>query len=316
MMSLSTGWSYGSGCTLLALTLIALGAAKGFPEDQLESSELALARVSGRTLHVFPPGAPEQSAELDFYYLRAQMSQNGNSLVGWGFPGGSAAQPGHGSAVIVISEAYGRRNRTIEGFLNPTEFSLSPDGRRLAIIGTNLATNFDGLQVIDVAVSNPAEHAIKIQAADRTLDDSVGWSPDSKCVMFAVGTKILNVNLESMAVRLMARGTLPSWSPDGSKMAFVGTKSKFQILDLSSHETIPLAADIHVKSRASWAPDSQKFIVALDWGKRNSQRNCYVNRRLVEYTLPNLLSVPLLDPCSLKPELFFWIRDWKRWVHP
>lgn len=279
-----------------------------------DPAEFAIAFISGHTIRIFRQGLKPETGQLDFDYLSARIGSDGKSLVGWGIPRPPISRPSRATPVILVSLEYGKRKVIVEGFRRPTAFSVSPDGRHLAVIATNSASGFRGLQVVDIQIERAADSAIQIQKDDSGLDSYVAWSRDSREVLFGLRDQIQAVDFESGERRLLAVGRTPSWSPDGRFMAFCDLPFHLVIMDLATKTIIGLPRVSRVQSRASWSPDSLKLIVSQDWGNKQSNKNCYANSRLVEYAVPGLTNIPVLNPCSFKPELFGWVRDWRSWL--
>jgi hypothetical protein len=274
----------------------------------------ALAAVSGRTLTVFPTGSSPRRKQLDFEYLLASAGSDGKSIVGWGFRTSPGSSPSRRSASLVVSSDFGDRNSIIEGFTSPAAAAASPDGRLFATIATNSASHTRGLLVMEVAGGSQTLNATLVQTDDPSLDKYVAWSPDSKSVLFALGDQIQTVDVTSRQKHVLLVGTTPSLSPNGRFVAYFKGPSGFFIADIVAHTSISVSSLHRITSRAAWMPDSSGFVVAQDWGVQGRDKDCYANSRLVEYSVAGVAGAPLLNPCSLKPELFFLVDDWPLWL--
>jgi dipeptidyl aminopeptidase/acylaminoacyl peptidase len=308
------------GVALLVLSLFGYSLASERQEDQFGDTRMtvpeqsAIARVNGRTLTVFPKGSKPQSRELGDEYLFASPGSKGISIAGWGFVRPSSDRPGRAVAQIIASLNYGRDRESIEGFRRPSFVSISPDSKRLAIIADNKVTQFRGLQVVEFRGLHQAERAMQIESQVPGLDAYVAWSPDSTRLVFAVDSRIQLFDTETGERKFLVSGALPSWSADGRLLAFFPTDSHLSIMDMDTRHSTLISSSHRPTSRASWAPDSHRFVVEQDWGGKDRNRNCATNSRLVEYRWPSLEAEPVLDPCGLKPELFFWVDDWQQWI--
>lgn len=305
---------------LLILAPLRYSLASGGGEEQAArnsisvSDQSAIARVNGRTLTVFPNGMAPQSRELLDEYLFAWPGSKGSSMAGWGFVRSNSAPPSRTGALILVSFNYGRDREFVQGFTDPSFVSISPDFRRLALIAENKVTHFRGLQIVDLSDAHRAEQAMQIEVQASGLDSYVAWSPDSTKLLFTVKNRIQLFDIESGTKHVLVLGTLPSWSSDGRLLAYFPIDSHLSIMELDTLRSTSLSRSERAESRASWAPDSRSFVVERNWGGKDRNKNCPTNSRLVEYRWPELTSAPIVDPCGLKPELFFWVEGWKRWL--
>lgn len=91
----------------------------------------------------------------------------------------------------------------------------APDGRRLALSVTTLNTpNRNGIHVIDVPTR--LDRHIGVAIAARDLD----WAPDGRRLAFAERGVIKVLDVTTGNARAIAKGASPSWSPDGTWIAY------------------------------------------------------------------------------------------------
>ena len=274
----------------------------------------ALARIDGRTLNIYPTGIQAQTRDLDFEYLWAASGSDGRSLVGWGFPRSRSLPPSRAVAVISVTFDYGRNSQIVEGFKDPTALSVSPDSRRLALIATNVVRHFRGLQIVEIRGSRPAEDALQVEGQAADLDSYVAWSSDSQRILFATNNRIQLLDVTSSERCTVALGKYPSWSPDGRFLAFYAADSRLSILNLATTRSVHVPGAQAINGRVAWAPDSRRFAVEQAWHRKDRNRNCPTNSRIIEYSFPGLATTILLDPCGVKPERFFWLQNWNVWL--
>ncbi len=94
-------------------------------------------------------------------------------------------------------------------------------------------------------------HTIVLPGRPLVLVDPATLSPEPRSGASAALPGI------GAALPGLATGTLPSLSPDGSKIAFLAFATNLTILDLTTRRSV--TADTSAVSRAAWSPDS-KFL--------------------------------------------------------
>ena len=103
-------------------------------------------------------------------------------------------------------------------------FDLSPDGKRLAVIGVNNSQNQRELVVVGENGSDA-----KVRLSDRGLEGPVSWSPDGKRLAVAIEHRICTLEVdgarppEAIAGQT-GRNSDPAWSPDGKWLAFASDR--------------------------------------------------------------------------------------------
>jgi len=103
--------------------------------------------------------------------------------------------------------------------------SWSPDGRWLAYISNR--TNPASEAAYEAYVMRPNGTGLRRVTHDRWIDDQLAWAPDGKRFVFESNRGGGTFGIWTMrsngtgAVRLTRDGAVPTWSPDGSTIAFL-----------------------------------------------------------------------------------------------
>jgi Tol biopolymer transport system component len=134
---------------------------------------------------------------------------------------------------------------------------ISPDGQQVAFVG--------GLAPFD----RPAEfglHLITASGAFRTLvhtseasaAHSIGWSSDSTRILYDEADRVYAVVTGSGTISTIADGSYPSWSPDGSWIAFRRPDGTAAIVSPDDGaKTRDGVRSIEVERGLRWSPDSR-----------------------------------------------------------
>jgi Tol biopolymer transport system component len=171
---------------------------------------------------------------------------------------------------------------------NDSEPSLSPDGTKIAF-----ESDRDGNS--NIYIMNAADGSNQIRLTDSPADDSnPRWSPDGTKIAFNTNrdsTRLDFVNHEiyimnaadgSNQTRLTndpAWDSLPSWSPDGSLIAFYSERDftgDIFIMDAADGSNqIRLTDSPAWDSFPSWSPNSTKIEIAFE-SNRDGNQEIYI----------------------------------------
>jgi Tol biopolymer transport system component len=132
----------------------------------------------------------------------------------------------------------------------------SPDGTRLAVGVTSVgnANPYNGLHVIDPATG--ADRTIRpCRPADGECDwFDVTWSPDGSKLAYVSGGVIAVVDSDGSQRSVITAGASPSWSPDGQWLAFAASsevRSELYIIRADGTDRRLVVAD---GSAPAWSP--------------------------------------------------------------
>ena len=223
------------------------------------------------------------------YSYHADVSPDGSMIVyascefpfphsGYGYP------PGYELAIVNV-DGTGLQRLTIDGRFTAYP-AWSPDGSRIAFIRTEAYFNYD-----DPRYYHPFNSQIAILSDKGTKrvpgTKGVGmyppvWSPDGGRLAFLVNqpaegekdpyrptnpyTHILFQIRpdDSAGNRLGEATTLPSWSPDGERLAF-GLEDEVYTVRLDGTDRRLVVDDLRA-NQVSWSPDGTELLLASDDG--------------------------------------------------
>jgi hypothetical protein len=172
-------------------------------------------------------------------------------------------------------------------FVN-TGGGISPDGTRMAFLSDR--TDYFDVWVLDIE-SNKFSRMLRGERNPgfeelKWLDTRVSWSPDGKYLTFASksgahdAVNILDVRRHRIKQRLKydLDGIFnPTWSPDGTKIAFVGMKSgqsDIYCTDVNTKKMSKVTDDVYSDDDPAWSADSKSIYFASD-REDNLQVNGY-----------------------------------------
>jgi len=194
---------------------------------------------------------------LEDAYL-AGVSSSGERLVVFSRSNGSK---------INITTPEGEVVRTIAPTVRGMTFveaELSPDGAQIAFVG-----NFAGFS------EKPAPFGIQLLTLDgklRTLvptpdrqhSQSIGWSKDSRRIVYDTGNRIFIFDLSNGSSEFFADGNHPAWSPDGEWIGYVGLDGYAHVVSPDRARSRKVLDRVKLGRGLRWSPDS-RYMLYADW---------------------------------------------------
>jgi hypothetical protein len=225
------------------------------------ASGLALGYIGGSAMEIFPTaGGPLTNELLENYSGPCRIcpgwfSSDGNLVIWLNQPFNERSrQP------LIIRTIKGNTVRAWSGeiFAEIRALALSPDRSRVAVeqrIDSRSSLR-GGLQYF--ALSTPNRVVIEPQPSreEASGSESVGWSPDSRSIVFSRHGKVIILNIEIGNRREIASGTNPSWSPDGQWISFTAPEGVPMLVAPSGHAPVILWKGRRISGPMAWSPDS------------------------------------------------------------
>jgi hypothetical protein len=198
---------------------------------------------------------------------------------------------------------------TVKG-LAPT-----PDCRGVAVNGSYIEINANrqtlkqtaGLFYIGLAPNHTEPQIITSveDLQDYNLNPATGlftasWSPDGNRLAYERNETIYIYDLINKSSRLLTKGRMPSWSPDGEWIGFQSIEGSAMLLRPQTGIVEPLARGLKCLSSIKWTPDGQFAICSQHSGDRIAFLLCRLRDRAIE-ALEG-------DPMYLE-SLFIWVKS-------
>ena len=254
----------------LALTLVALCGCDprslGFRREmRAKSSEtgLALGYLGGSLMNVIPVdgGLPLVTENLENYSgpcrgCAGWFSADGRLIIwmsAWAKPNE------HQEPALLVQTISGETTATWIGSLyDVTALSLSPDKSKVAVEDQRYDREEPNHGLQYVTLGTDRRVLIEPQPAQSEAGRSfgVGWSPDSRKIVFSRRGKIITVDINSGERNEIAKGTSPAWSPDGHWISFNSPKQHPMLVNPSNLEQVALWGGRTITGPIAWSPDS------------------------------------------------------------
>jgi Tol biopolymer transport system component len=163
------------------------------------------------------------------------------------------------SEIYVVTLVGGQVQRLTDNPARDSSPAWSPDGRRIVF-----TSDRDNRASADVYIMNADGSEVQ-----RVTDDRANWapqfSPDGQMLAVQIDTDVVVIDLRDGSRRRLTSGTAngmnPTWSPDGSRIAFVTTRNrKLEIFTMNadgSNQTLLVSMSGAEVLDPRWSPDGE-----------------------------------------------------------
>lgn len=197
------------------------------------------------------------------------------------FPGanGQLAYSGDDGEIHAVL-ADGTSDRTLTSDLATDQSpAWAPDGARLAF---GSFRGEDGRQSIWLMNGDGTDpHRVSPESNGMTDDMTPSWSPNNSELVFAStrpwgdSWSLWAMNDDGTNLRRLTPGFAvdPAWSPDGSRIAYVGADSAVHVMNADGSDARRLTTRGLPEDQPSWSPDGRWLVFAryrTDWETSNS----------------------------------------------
>jgi len=136
--------------------------------------------------------------------------------------------------------------------------ALSPDKSKVAVEVQRYDREvpYNGLQYLILGTDQRV--LIEPQPVQSEANDSasVGWSPDSRKIVFSRHGKIITADIGTGQRNEIATGTNPAWSPDGRWISFTSPEHRPMLVNPSDLKQVTLFGGSTITGPIAWSSDS------------------------------------------------------------
>lgn len=170
---------------------------------------------------------------------------------------------------IYVMNADGTdRTQITNTSLGKEDIAWSPDGQRIVFrVVFSKTSNARGwvIYVVNADGTGITQLTVTYTQGPPELRSQIGWSPDSRHIVFSSGGKIYSMRADEgrRAPRLLlASGVQPAWSPDGQSIVFVSSRSgnrEIYVMNADGSGETRLTYNPSHDEEPAWSPDGQRI---------------------------------------------------------
>lgn len=138
--------------------------------------------------------------------------------------------------------------------------ALSPDRSKIAFEAWDVSSRPPnvpmGLQVVRLGGTDREVVDEQPPKSETDGSQSIGWSPDSRRLVYSRHGKIIVVDIDSRKQTEIASGTNPAWSPNGRWISFTSAVGTARLLELSTRREVGLWNGRKISGPIAWSPNS------------------------------------------------------------
>jgi Tol biopolymer transport system component len=178
------------------------------------------------------------------------------------------AQFNNGTRGIYIMNADGtNRSLLISRSLFDGEPAWSPDGSQIAFRSLNSGPFGDYGRIFVINVDGTGLHQVSPEETDPnaySFDASPSWSPDGSRIAFDRTGQTAIINADGTGLTLIGGGEHPSWSPDGTRFAFEGVSegtTHIYVCNADGSNPVRITnSSPNQENTPHWSPDSRRIV--------------------------------------------------------
>jgi len=234
------------------------------------NGEVVFNAIAGSRSHLMIGNRDVADADEDVFPFRPQWLPDGDVL--YTADGKIKRRPAAGGAARTIEFAAD---------VTFTRPAFTPKGHRFDVTGpqpvrgiVHPALSPDGGSIAFGALGDlwvmPVDGTPRRITSDPAMDAAPAWSPDGRSIAYSsdrggsmnIWIHDVQGGADRQLKRLAAAATFPSWSRDGSRIAFVDADGQLQVADVQSGAVRKIHDHLNEPGRPSWSPDGTAVVVS------------------------------------------------------